>query len=99
MINALGTPQHLLLLGGTSDIALAIAEAYASQAPGLSVTLAARRGDRRDAAVQQLVAQGCAVTPVDFEALDTASHGALIAGIHGDIDLAVVAFGLLGDPE
>ncbi len=99
MINALGTPQHLLLLGGTSDIALAIAEAYASQASGLSVTLAARRGDRRDAAVQQLVAQGCAVTPVDFEALDTASHGALIAGIHGDIDLAVVAFGLLGDPE
>ncbi len=46
MINALGIPQHLLLLGGTSDIALAIAEAYAAQAPGLAVTLAARPGDR-----------------------------------------------------
>lgn len=99
MINALGIPQHILLLGGTSDIALAIAEAYAAHAPSLAVTLAARPGDRRDAAVQQLTAQGCLVSAVDFEALDTASHGALIAGIDGDIDLAVVAFGLLGDPE
>ncbi|MDR7087095.1 decaprenylphospho-beta-D-erythro-pentofuranosid-2-ulose 2-reductase [Aeromicrobium panaciterrae] len=99
MINALGIPQHILLLGGTSDIALAIAETYAAQAPNLTVTLAARSGDRRDAAVQQLSAKGCTVSAVDFEALDTASHGALIAGIDGDIDLAIVAFGLLGDPE
>ncbi|GAA3534805.1 decaprenylphospho-beta-D-erythro-pentofuranosid-2 -ulose 2-reductase [Aeromicrobium panaciterrae] len=99
MINALGTPQHVLLLGGTSDIALAIAEAYAAQGPGLTVTLAARAGEGRDAAVGQLHARGCAVTALDFEALDTASHGALIAGIEDDIDIAVVAFGLLGDPE
>ncbi|WP_332642066.1 decaprenylphospho-beta-D-erythro-pentofuranosid-2-ulose 2-reductase [Aeromicrobium sp.] len=99
MINALGIPQHILLLGGTSDIALAIAETYAAQSPSLVVTLAARPGDRRDAAMQQLTAKGCTVNAVDFEALDTASHGALIAGIDGDIDLSVVAFGLLGDPE
>ena len=29
MINAVGAPQSLLLLGGTSDIALAIARKYA----------------------------------------------------------------------
>jgi decaprenylphospho-beta-D-erythro-pentofuranosid-2-ulose 2-reductase len=44
MINALGEPQSLLLLGGTSDIALAIARRYAR--PGLprpsSSTSAAR---------------------------------------------------------
>ena len=46
MINALGHPQHLLLVGGTSDIALAIAERYASGGP-LHVTVAARPGPRR----------------------------------------------------
>lgn len=99
MINALGIPQHVLLLGGTSDIALAIAEAYAGQAQGLAVTLAARPGERRDTAAQRLAAKGCVVAAVDFDALDTASHASMIAGIDDDIDLAVVAFGLLGDPE
>jgi len=99
MINALGIPQHLLLLGGTSDIALAIADAYAATSPRLTVTLAARAGDRRDAAAQHLTDKGCEVTVADFDALDTAAHTALIEGIAGDIDIAVVAFGLLGDPE
>ncbi len=99
MINALGIPQHIVLLGGTSDIAIAIAEKYAAQTADLTVTLAARQGERRAAAVQQLTGKGCSVRPVDFEAVDTASHSALISSIDGDIDLAVVAFGLLGDPE
>jgi decaprenylphospho-beta-D-erythro-pentofuranosid-2-ulose 2-reductase len=99
MINALGIPQHLLLLGGTSDIALAIAEAYAADAPGLTVTVAARAGERRDGAVQRLTAKGCRAVAVDFDALDTASHSAVIDGVDDDIDIAVVAFGLLGDPE
>lgn len=99
MINALGIPQHILLLGGTSDIALAIAERYAAASPGLRVTVAARPGERRDAAVQRLTTKRCVVTALDFEALDTTTHGALIVGIDGDVDLAVVAFGLLGDPE
>jgi decaprenylphospho-beta-D-erythro-pentofuranosid-2-ulose 2-reductase len=99
MINALGIPQHVLLLGGTSDIALAIAEAYAVKSPGLKVTLAARAGDRRDAAAQRLTGKGCTVAVADFDALDTATHTALIDGVADDIDIAVVAFGLLGDPE
>lgn len=99
MINAVGIPQHVLLLGGTSDIALAIARSYAAQAPGLRVTLAARSGHRRDAAVAALTGMGCEVDIRDFDALDTGSHSALIDGVVGDIDLAVVAFGLLGDPE
>lgn len=99
MINALGIPQHLLLLGGTSDIAVAIARAYAAEAPGMRVTLAARPGDRRDAAVADLASLGCRVEPVDFDALDTSSHPVVIDAVEGDIDIAVVAFGLLGDPE
>jgi decaprenylphospho-beta-D-erythro-pentofuranosid-2-ulose 2-reductase len=99
MINALGIPQHLLLLGGTSDIALAIAEAYARQSPGLTVTLAARPGERRDAAVQRLTGSGCRVATVDFDALETDTHASVIDQVDDDIDIAVVAFGLLGDPE
>ncbi len=99
MINALGLPRHLLLLGGTSDIALAVAAQYASAVPDLVVTVAARPGARRDDAVARLAAAGSDVTAVDFDALDTASHAPLIDGITMDIDLAVVAFGVLGDPE
>ena len=54
MINAVGAPQSLLLLGGTSDIALAIARKYARS--GLRVVLAARPSDRRTAAATELTA-------------------------------------------
>lgn len=100
MLNALGTPQNLLLLGGTSDIALAVAERYAS-AGSMHVVLAARPGPRRDAAVLRLERAGADVEAVDFEARDTAGHPTVVkqAASAGDIDVAVVAFGVLGDQE
>ncbi len=49
MLDALGAPQSLLLLGGTSDIALAIARRYAADRP-LRVVLAARPTTRRSSA-------------------------------------------------
>jgi short-subunit dehydrogenase len=76
MINAVGTPQSLLLLGGTSDIALAIAHRYAR--PGLRIVLAARPSDRRTAAATELKSVGCEVTEVDLEARDHGSHTATI---------------------
>jgi decaprenylphospho-beta-D-erythro-pentofuranosid-2-ulose 2-reductase len=99
MIDALGRPQSLLLLGGTSEIALAIARAWAEARP--VVTLAARPGDRRDAAVAGLRADGFEVEVVDFDAEDTASHPTVVAQVAAvrDIDVAVVAFGVLGDEE
>jgi decaprenylphospho-beta-D-erythro-pentofuranosid-2-ulose 2-reductase len=100
MINSLGRPQSLLLLGGTSDIALAIARRYAGQG-GLRVVLAARPTERRTRAAAELAGLGCAVTEVDLDARDHDSHAATIeaAFADGDIDIAVVAFGLLGDAE
>ena len=99
MINAVGAPQSLLLLGGTSDIALAIARKYSRS--GLRVVLAARPSDRRTAAATELTILGCEVTEVDLDARDHESHAATIeqAFSGGDIDIAVIAFGLLGDPE
>ena len=100
MINSLGRPQSLLLLGGTSDIALAVARRYAGQG-GLRVVLAARPTERRTSAAAELTALGCAVTEVDLDARDSRTHASTIdkAFAGGDIDVAVVAFGLLGDPE
>ena len=72
MINAVGAPQSLLLLGGTSDIALAIAGKYARS--GLRVVLAARPSDRRSAAATELTSLGCEVTEVDLDARDHESH-------------------------
>jgi decaprenylphospho-beta-D-erythro-pentofuranosid-2-ulose 2-reductase len=99
MINAVGAPQSLLLLGGTSDIGLAIARKYSRH--GLRVVLAARPSDRRTAAATELAGLGCDVTEVDLDARDHESHAATIeqAFSGGDIDIAVIAFGLLGDSE
>jgi decaprenylphospho-beta-D-erythro-pentofuranosid-2-ulose 2-reductase len=99
VINAVGVPQSLLLLGGTSDIAVALARRYART--GLRVVLAARPTERRTAASVELRELGCSVTEVDLDARDHRSHAATIdaAFAGGDIDIALVAFGLLGDPE
>lgn len=102
MINAVGNPQTLLLLGGTSEIGLAICEEYLKKAP-LRVILAALPNDPgRDAAVAQMKAAGAtAVDVIDFDALDTESHPKVIdeAFSKSDVDVAIVAFALDGDAE
>jgi decaprenylphospho-beta-D-erythro-pentofuranosid-2-ulose 2-reductase len=100
MINSVGRPQSLLLLGGTSDIALSVARRYA-EGGGLRVVLAARPTERRTAAAAELAELGCAVTEVDLDARSYDSHAATVdaAFADGDVDIAVVAFGLLGDAE
>lgn len=100
MIDAVGNPQSLLLLGGTSEIGLAVAMKYAKRRP-LRVVLAARPSERLDKAAEQLREAGATVSTVEFDALDTGSHAAVLdkAFGDGDIDVTVVAFGLLGDAE
>jgi decaprenylphospho-beta-D-erythro-pentofuranosid-2-ulose 2-reductase len=100
MLDALGTPQNLLLLGGTSEIALALATRYLKRGP-LRVVVAARPSPLRDQAVVALSQQGATVEVVDFDARDTASHRGVVeqASAGGDIDVALVAFGVLGDEE
>jgi decaprenylphospho-beta-D-erythro-pentofuranosid-2-ulose 2-reductase len=100
VIDAVGNPQSLLLLGGTSEIALVTAERYAARRP-LRVVLAARPSPRLDAAARRLEGLGATVATLPFDAADTASHPATIekAFADGDIDLTLVAFGQLGDQE
>ena len=100
MINAVGNPQSLLLLGGTSEIGLAVAETFAAAGP-LRVVLAARPSQRLDAAVARLRGLGCGVSSIPFDARAPQTHREVIdkAFADGDIDVTVVAFGVLGDQE
>lgn len=102
VFDATGNPQAILLLGGTSEIALAIGERYLRNAKARIVLADLPGHPRKEAAIEQLRAAGAkAVDWVDFDALDTENHPAVIdaAFKDGDIDVAVVAFGLLGDAE
>lgn len=102
MIDATGNPQTVLLLGGTSEIGLAIVKEYLAKQP-LRVVLGLQPGDElRDATVAELAAAGAtAVDVLDFDAVDFDSHPRVIdaAWALADIDVAIVAFGLLGDAE
>ncbi|SDF42827.1 decaprenylphospho-beta-D-erythro-pentofuranosid-2-ulose 2-reductase [Blastococcus aurantiacus] len=100
MIDALGSPGSLLLVGGTSDIAVATARRYLAERP-LRVVVAARDTPRRSAVADELRAAGGDVEVVDFDAEDPSSAERMVAAAAagGDIDVAVIAFGQLGDQD
>ncbi|MEQ1872276.1 MAG: decaprenylphospho-beta-D-erythro-pentofuranosid-2-ulose 2-reductase [Ilumatobacteraceae bacterium] len=99
MQNAFGEPQQVLLLGGTSDIGLAIVTAF--QQPTLRrVVLACRDVAKGEAQASELRRGGAeVVVVVEFHGENTSSHQSLIDSIAGDIDVAIVAFAQLGDAE
>lgn len=102
VFDAVGNPQSILLLGGTSEIGLAICARYLKDSPA-RVVLAALPGDPgREAAVAQMRAAGAkSVELIDFDALATDTHPAVIdqAFAGGDIDVAIVAFAVDFDAE
>ena len=98
MIDAVGNPQSILLLGGTSEIGLATVEAFASDRP-LRVVLAGRPSPRLDEAKARLEGRGCAVETIPFDAREGDVEVIAKAFAGGDIDVALVAYGLLGDNE
>ena len=102
VFDATGNPQNILLLGGTSEIGLAICERYLRNAKA-RVVLACLPDDpgRDDAATQMRNAGAAAVEVIDFAAIKTDTHPAVMdqAFAGGDVDVAIVAFGLLGDAE
>jgi decaprenylphospho-beta-D-erythro-pentofuranosid-2-ulose 2-reductase len=102
MENAFGEPGTIVLLGGTSEIGQAILRRLV--APGThTVVLAARDPAATEEFAGELRDRGVAkVEAVPFEAADTAGHDAFVAGLaerHGDLDLVVLAFGVLGAQE
>ncbi|MEU6950007.1 decaprenylphospho-beta-D-erythro-pentofuranosid-2-ulose 2-reductase [Streptomyces sp. NPDC046332] len=98
MKDAFGTPQSLLLLGGTSEIGLATARRLIARRTR-TVWLAGRPSPALTAAADSLRALGADVRTVPFDALDTESHEERLGKIftEGDIDMVLLAFGILGD--
>jgi decaprenylphospho-beta-D-erythro-pentofuranosid-2-ulose 2-reductase len=102
VINAVGSPQSVLLLGGTSEIGLAVVERWV-QDRTRRVLLAGRdpvalraAGDRLEKAAAPAALE---VTLLDFDARDRATHAEVVreAFAAGDVDVALLAFGVLGD--
>jgi decaprenylphospho-beta-D-erythro-pentofuranosid-2-ulose 2-reductase len=101
MNDALGVPQSILVLGGGSDIARALVRQLLAKRPA-TVVLGGRRGSASiDQAAEEARQLGApVVATVAFDAMDPASVVTAVDdafGTHGDIDLVVVAFGVLGD--
>lgn len=100
MIDAIGRPQSVLVLGGASEIGQAI---VARLVPDRcrTVVLAGREGPRLTEAVDRAKANGAEVAEaVAFDATAVAGHGAFVEGVFdrfGDFDLVLVAAGVLGD--
>lgn len=99
MRDGLGRIQSVLLIGGTSEIGLAIVAAL-DPGPLRRIVLAGRDPEALSGAAQALASTTSAdVSTVAFEAADVPAHGAALAGAFadGDIDLVIVAIGALGD--
>jgi decaprenylphospho-beta-D-erythro-pentofuranosid-2-ulose 2-reductase len=96
--DAFGIPQSLLVLGGTSEIALATARRLVARRTR-TVWLAGRPSPALDEAAEELRGLGADVRTVGFDALDPGSHEAVLGKVfaEGDIDMVLLAFGVLGD--
>jgi decaprenylphospho-beta-D-erythro-pentofuranosid-2-ulose 2-reductase len=99
--DALGSPQSVLLLGGSSEIGLAITRRLV-QRRARTVVLAGRDPEALKPAADELRQLGAdTVDVVAFDALGD-GHDAFVDdtfGRHGDFDLVLLAFGILGDQE
>ncbi|MFJ8820224.1 decaprenylphospho-beta-D-erythro-pentofuranosid-2-ulose 2-reductase [Streptomyces sp. NPDC102467] len=98
MKDAFGTPQSLLILGGTSEIALATARRLVARRTR-TVWLAGRPSPALESAAAHLRDVGADARTVPFDALDPESHEETLGKIfaEGDIDMVLLAFGILGD--
>lgn len=100
MRDAVGAVQSILVLGGTSDIGLAIARRLAGPR-NARVVLAGRDLAALEAAGEALRATGSVVETLEFDADDTGSHETFCdkAFALGQIDVVVLAVGVLGDQK
>jgi decaprenylphospho-beta-D-erythro-pentofuranosid-2-ulose 2-reductase len=99
MENALGEPQTILLLGGNSDIGLAIVRQLLNPTTR-AVVLACRDIEKGERAASGLRYGDLAVDVVPFDGGAADTHAEIVRSVadkHGDIDVAIVAFGVLGD--
>jgi len=93
MLDNLGRPGRVLLLGGNSEIGLAILAAL--KAPADTEVVLAGRDEQRMAAAGKELPYRC--TTIPFDALETGRHEAVVADVFagGPVDLVIAATGVL----
>jgi len=100
MRDGVGSPQSILLLGGTSEIGLAIVRALVEDR-ARTVVLAGRDADGMERAAKDLRAVGARTVKVlALEATRTDEHSALVQAAFADgddVDVVVMTLGILGD--
>ena len=99
--DALGAVQTVFVLGGTSEIAEATVRRLAQDRCRRAV-LAVRDLDRAAPTAGRLEEIGVDVELVAFDAADVADHRQVVDTAFdrlGDVDLVLLAFGVLGDQE
>ncbi|MGZ4619939.1 MAG: SDR family NAD(P)-dependent oxidoreductase [Frankiaceae bacterium] len=99
MRDALGGLQHVLVLGGTSELGMATLREL-NLRPGARVVLAGRDPEACLAAAPQLPGVEVVVQP--WDARDTGSASALVDAVLAegrDLDLVLAAAGIVGDQE
>lgn len=92
----------MLVLGGRSEIGLAVARRLVSGGSTKVVLAARRSGEISDEESSLREAGATEVVRVEFDADDLSGHRPLLDSVvaqHGPLDVVVVAFGLLGDQQ
>lgn len=100
MRDALGRVQTLAVFGGNSDIARATIDALATE--GLRRVVLAVRDPEHAPGVAELRDRGLETDVTAFDADAPETHAAAVDAAFtalGDVDVAMVAFGVLGDQE
>jgi decaprenylphospho-beta-D-erythro-pentofuranosid-2-ulose 2-reductase len=100
MRDSTGGVQSVLVLGGASDIARATVHLLVGDRCR-RVVLAGRPSERLDAAAADLAATGADVEVVPFDAAAPDTHEKAIGAVFdgGDVDVVLLAFGVLGDQD
>ena len=102
MRDALGGIESVLVLGGASDIAVATVKELAKERTR-TVVLAGRDPAKLESTAEELRAAGVTtVEAVAFDAAATDTHEQVIDEVwaaHPDLDLVLLAFGVLGDQD
>jgi decaprenylphospho-beta-D-erythro-pentofuranosid-2-ulose 2-reductase len=88
--------KNVLILGATSDMAVAFARKFAQE--GYSLTLAARNKEALQLTASDMsIRFQVDVDAVPFDALDFESHERFYKSLKSKPDVAICVFGLLGD--
>ena len=102
MNDALGSPQSVLVLGGTSEIARATLRALIARRCRTVILAGRDQASLDEAAAEARSVGATTVETVPFDALAVAQACRVVDEVfdrHGDIDLVLVAAGVLGDQE